>query len=252
MSEGDGRIGALEARLAALAAGVRAELPARAKALRTAIEALEGGDEEARTTVGRLAHMIRGTAGSHGMHALTEPAARVESASRAAPVPELAHLTRALADAIETTAAATVPAPVEARPVAPPSAGLVKPLAGRAVLAIDDDPATRRLLGMTLSNLGGASTSIEESPTAFFAALEARTFDVIVVDAMMPEMNGRAILERIAGSPLARPSARYFVLSAAEQSELRWELPKTLAVTWLRKPFRPRDLLDAIQSALAG
>jgi CheY-like chemotaxis protein len=105
---------------------------------------------------------------------------------------------------------------------------------------------------MTLANLGGARTAIENEAEAFFAALARERYDVVIVDAMMPETNGLACLERIAGSPLAHPDVVYFVLSAAAPDELGWKIPEGLTVGWLRKPFRPRELLDALRASLGG
>jgi len=252
MSDGGDKLAELEARLAKLADRVRSELPERATALREAAEALSADEATARADVQRLAHMIRGTAGSHGMTRLTEPAAQVETSARSMALGDLVPLVRSLADALDRTARekSIPPPPVMVGPTAP-TAPLQKPLAGRRVLAIDDDAPTRRLLTMTLSNLGGATALVEELPLAFFGALEREHYDVVIVDAMMPDVNGLACLEKIAGSPMARPGACYFVLSAATAEELSWSLPSSLKVGWLRKPFRPRELLDAIQGALA-
>ena len=251
MSEGSDRIAELEARLRTLADRVRRELPERAAALRDALGRLDVDEEAARSAIKRMAHMVRGSAGSHGMTELTEPAACVEVGAHSLARAELGEVVRALADRIEQSAReGSSAAPAPAAPVASAGAGVVKPLAGRRVLAIDDDAPTRRLLTMTLANLGGASTLVEEAPEAFFAALAAAPFDVVIVDAMMPGLNGLACLERVAASSLARPGTRYYVLSAATPEELGWVMPASLDVAWLRKPFRPRDLLDAIRAAL--
>lgn len=253
MSDGMGRLGELEARLAKLAEATRAELPERARALRAAFAALPTDEAHARAELRRLAHMVRGSAGSHGMHEVTEPAARLEAAAAAMPASALAALVSALADRLDETARMR---PSSAEPGTEPPSGttnlpssLVKRLVGRRVLAVDDDASTRRLLSMTLVNLGGADATIVDGERAFFAALEATPYEAVVLDAMMPELSGRECLERIAGSALARPDVRYFVLSAATAEELRWTLPSSLHVAWLRKPFRPRELIDAIAAA---
>lgn len=249
MSEGSERLAALEATLSKLAERVRAELPERARALRAASELLASEDATARSAIQRAAHMVRGTAGSHGMTALTAPAAELELGAATMTTSELASAARALADQLDQTATEKpAPAAEPAKAMPPPTAGLVKPLAGLRVLAIDDDAPTRRLLAMTLVNLGGASGVIAETSSAFFAALDEHAYDVVIVDAMMPDTNGLECLERIASSPLAHPNPQYFVLSAAAPEELGWILPASLPVTWLRKPFRPRELLDAISA----
>lgn len=254
MTEQDDPLLALQARLDRLATEVRTELPARARALREAAAELEVDEPKSRATLQRLAHMVRGSAGSHGMHALTDPAAQVETEARSLDRAALRLLVMSLADRLDEEARSAPPPPPKSIPpsAAPPTRSVIaKPLEGRRAIALDDDASTRRLVSMTLSNLGGAATRVEESPDAFFAALGTERFDVVVVDAMMPALSGKDCLERIAGSPLHHEGARYFVLSAATPEELGWTLPSTLRITWLRKPFRPRELLDAIRAALA-
>jgi CheY-like chemotaxis protein len=253
MSGGGGKLAELEARIGALAARLRAELPERARALRDGVAGLSADEVAARHAIERTAHMVRGTAGSHGMPELTEPATRVEQGARTMPQIDLAREAAALADRIDATAR-TAPARAAPLPATAPADGgtVARPLASVRVLAIDDDVPTRRLLAMTLVNLGGASATIVETASAFFEALDAHPTDVVIVDAMMPEMNGLECLERIVERGLADRARCYFVLSAAAPDELRWELPGTLRTSWLRKPFRPRELLDAIRSELAS
>lgn len=257
MADEDGAFGGLEARLRALAERVRAGLPERARELRGAVSALRSGEGEARAALRRHAHKLRGTAGSHGFSELTEPAAAVETAAEGAEVEALATLALRLADAVDRTAGAgtagagIVPsAPVAPAPVVATAASQATPLEGLRMLAIDDDAATRKLLTLTLANLGKAHAVVEDSATRFLDRLAAEAFDVVIVDAMMPEVNGLELLTRIAGSPAHRERAHYFVLSAATAAELGWTLPPSLTVGWLRKPFRPRELLDALAQHL--
>lgn len=253
MSDGTAKLEELEARLAKLAERVRAELPERSRALREALARWDEDEQDARRTIQRLAHMVRGTGGSHGMPELTAPATEVETSASSSSRDVLARSIGVLVDAIDRSAASR-PTVVRAAPApsAPSTGTIAKPLVGKRVIAIDDDAPTRRLLAMTLANLGGATARVEETPGAFFAALESEPYDAVIVDAMMPEVNGLACLERIASSSFAREGTRYFVLSAATAEELHWELPRAMPIGWLRKPFRPAELLAAISSALAG
>lgn len=250
--DGIARLAALEAKLAGLAGRVRQELPERAKELRDALEGLPRDEAAARATITRLAHKLRGTVGSHGIEGLTEPAAAVETGAKTWDVSTLERAVRALADRVEAARSdgtAPASAPVQ-RPA--PSAPIARPLDGRSAIAIDDDEPTRRLLSMTLVNLGGARASVEQGADAFFAALAQGSHDFVIVDAMMPEMNGLDCLRRIVEAGLARAETTYIVLSAATRDELAWELPPGLRVVWMRKPFRPRELLDALVRARSG
>jgi CheY-like chemotaxis protein len=236
---------AFEARLAVLAEKVRAGFPERARELRCAVDALGGDEPVARDDVRRHAHKVRGTAGSHGFAELTELASIVEGMALREPREIVAREARLLADALDRVGARAE------RPVrAPDPISEVQPkaatLAGLRIAAVDDDASTRKLLALTLVNVGRAEALVEERAGTLLERLEREHFDVVIVDAMMPEMNGLACLQRIVERALDRAGTRYFVLSAATSAELAWTLPEALRVGWLRKPFRPRELVDAI------
>jgi len=137
--------------------------------------------------------------------------------------------------AIAITTGASSPTPI--------SGVYRKPLADMRALAIDDDEPTRRLLAMTLVNLGGAVARVESDAARFFERLGVEHVDLVIVDAMMPGLDGRQCLARVASLPLAHETTRYFLLSAASAEELRWTLPEVLRVRWLSKPFKPTELL---------
>ena len=53
-------------------------------------------------------------------------------------------------------------------------------------------------------------------------------------------------IEAAVARGLASRVSRFVVLSAATAEELGWVLPPGLRVGWLRKPFRPKELLTAL------
>jgi CheY-like chemotaxis protein/HPt (histidine-containing phosphotransfer) domain-containing protein len=114
------------------------------------------------------------------------------------------------------------------------------------VLAMDDEPMTRRLLTLTLRDVGGYDAVVVDSALEALAELARREFDVVISDAMMPDMSGKdfCIAARQRGGAAA--SLPIIILSAASEEELGWlrELPG--AVTWLRKPFSPRGLVNDV------
>ncbi|MDQ3034579.1 MAG: Hpt domain-containing protein, partial [Myxococcota bacterium] len=68
----------LEARLSVLRKQMEDGFPRRAAELRAAVDRLAGGEVGARAEIRRLAHKLRGTAGSYGHTALGEQAGDVE------------------------------------------------------------------------------------------------------------------------------------------------------------------------------
>jgi CheY-like chemotaxis protein len=249
--DGRAKLAELETRLARLAANMRSTLPDRARELRDAARELATDESGARAAIGRLAHRLRGSAASFGVPSLTEPAAELEAGAKELAAPELARATAALAALVERAAEAPpteAPFAITTGAESPtPISGVHrKPLAHLRVLAIDDDEQTRRLLGMTLVNLGGAEAWVESAASRFLERIETERFDIVIVDAMMPEVDGRACLERIAAMAIPHARTRFYLFSASSPRELGWSLPDVLDVRWLGKPFRPAELLRAL------
>ncbi|UJR82656.1 Hypothetical protein I5071_47210 [Sandaracinus amylolyticus] len=222
-------------------------LPARAAELRAAADRLASGDSRACEDIRRAAHRLRGTAGSHGHDALSTEAGEVELlAAREDDAARIVARTLALVASIRRIANESRPAQPAAPPIAAPT---TRPLAGRKVLALDDDAPTRRLLELTLVTMGGAEARVIEDPDAALVLLDHQAFDVIIVDAMMPALTG---LELVAAARHRVHGADgvFAFLSAATPDELGWTVP--LGARWLRKPFRPRELLEALVTIVGG
>lgn len=236
---GGGKLGELEMRLAALKARMEAGLPARAAELRSWITRLE--EPEAPSSIERIAHKLRGIAGTHGHATLGAQAELVERLANEGSS-ELRREAEELARRID--AAATGGSAPRAARVA--TAPVVKRLTGLRIAALDDDDATRRLLALTLTSVGGADGHVVSSVTEL-EVLADGGLDLVIVDAMMPDTNGLEVMGRLR----ARGAAlRFAVLSAATAEELGWTGSDVEAAAWLRKPFRPLELVDAIATIL--
>lgn len=236
------KLSELEARLAALHAKTEAGFADRAKALREAAERLDGGDEAASAEIKRLAHKLRGVAGSAGHEALGERAGRLESAiAGGASTLVVVEGARRLAKAAEEATSA----PKQAAPDAAAKKEKKRDALGWRVVALDDESSTRRLLEITLKTAGGCDASVLEDPGEAMATIEAAPTHLVIVDAMMPDMDGltfyRGVRERCGEIPVV-------ILSAASPEELGWDLPEDRRLRWMRKPFRPATLIADLRA----
>jgi CheY-like chemotaxis protein len=257
MEDESDRLAAFEARLATLKHKMESGLVDRARTLREMASRLEAGDESARKQIKTESHKLRGVAGSYGHHDLTEAAARLEQRASISPPTTVGQMARELADLAETKGRHSKP-PVEgARSGAtrissnPPRQSGATRKSGTnplRVLAMDDDPVTQRLLLLTLQQVGGFNATIVQSASEALALLERHTYDVVLSDAMMPDMNGRdfrrAARERGARMPIV-------ILSAASPDELGWSREPEGEGAWLRKPFKPTQLVQDILRIVA-
>lgn len=239
------KLSELEDRLRSVRDRIRAGFPQRAGELRDAAGRLENGDEDARDQIRRFAHRLRGIAGSADQAALGERAGRLEEAAKNEAISALAILegARRLAHRIDKA----IRPPGSPMTAPPPKREVVKPTAlGWRVVALDDSSDTRRLLEITLRTAGGCDAHVFAEPGEAMRAVVAETPDLVIVDAMMPEMDGltfyRGVRER------AGANVPVVILSAASPEELGWTLPVDERLRWMRKPFRPASLLGELRA----
>lgn len=236
------KLAELEARLAAVRRETVEGLAHRARALREAADRLEG-DRDARHEIRRLAHRVRGVAGSAGHPELSERAARLEEASGVVSDLALAEGARRLADALERAGAIAAPAPAVVRePSEAPALGL-------RVVALDDDATTRRLLEITLVTIGGCDAAVLSDASDAMERVRAGGVELVIADAMMPEVSGLELYRAVRRE--AGPELPVVILSAASPGELGWALPDDPRLTWLRKPFRPAALVEELSAFVA-
>lgn len=265
-TEGASPFDLLEARLAGLKAKMIRGLPERVRELEGALAQLRGGEPSARDVLKRYAHKLRGVVGTYGFDDLTQLAAQGESAAREGSDEALKTAIEALIlgihqaipkDAVAASSALAEPSPpiATAKPAPEPTREAapkpVGPLEGLRVLAADDDDATRRLLEITLRQVAKCEAHLFDRGHGLLAALESQAeVDLVIVDAMMPEMNGLEFLQGVAARGLGQKARLFVVLSAATAEELGWQLPTGLALGWLRKPFRPRELVASLEGLI--
>lgn len=113
------------------------------------------------------------------------------------------------------------------------------------ILVVDDDDRLRELLRKFLSE-NGFMVSAANSAADARAKLGGLTFDLIILDLMMPGESG---LE-FAGDLRTRSTVPILMLTAMGEPEDRIAGFETGADDYLSKPFEPRELLLRIRSIL--
>lgn len=111
-------------------------------------------------------------------------------------------------------------------------------------LVVDDDPALRGLFTTLLTRRGFEVDCAPDGRLAF-DQLERHTYSVILVDLMMPDVNGFELLARMhRESPMLLP--RVIVMTGASQRAIQ-NLDTTDIWGLIRKPF---DIDDLVTSAV--
>jgi two-component system, chemotaxis family, chemotaxis protein CheY len=121
-----------------------------------------------------------------------------------------------------------------------------------SVLVVDDSATMRRILKRALGLSGLPIAEIHEAENGREALdlVGCKAVDLALLDLNMPVMGGIEALEhlRAGGDTLELP----VVVVSTEGSEPRIERVKQLSAGFVRKPFTPESLLDAIVVALGG
>lgn len=112
-------------------------------------------------------------------------------------------------------------------------------------LLIDDDKRIAELLASYLGQNGVEVTHAADGARGL-AALEAGAFDVVLLDVMMPGMDGLEVCRRIR----ARSNVPVVMLTARGDEADRVVGLELGADDYLAKPFSPRELLARIRAVL--
>lgn len=116
------------------------------------------------------------------------------------------------------------------------------------VLVVDDDPDIRMLIAFALEDSGYSVRQASDGADAL-AALEQRVPDAMVLDVMMPGLDGFGVLKGMRQRNLA-PDTRVVILTCKteERDHLRgWELG---ADEYLTKPFDPEELVLRVRKMI--
>lgn len=126
------------------------------------------------------------------------------------------------------------------------------PAAGprRRILVVDDEENIRKLLSGILSMDGHAVDTARNGVQALERLSGAR-YDLLITDIKMPEMDGQTLYQRLreVDADLARRTV--FITGDTVSPETRVFL-QNVQNPCLSKPFRLRDIREAVERALAG
>jgi two-component system, OmpR family, response regulator len=107
------------------------------------------------------------------------------------------------------------------------------------VLVVEDDDRIARLVARSLQGDGCAVERAATGPEGLAAALSG-DFDLVILDLMLPGMDGTEVLRRLIA---AHPGQRVLVLSAVPEVGTRVACFEAGAVDFLAKPFAVAELI---------
>jgi CheY-like chemotaxis protein len=121
------------------------------------------------------------------------------------------------------------------------------------ILIIDDDETVRRTAKIVLDANGFDAVVVADGKSGI-KEIEERHFDAAVVDLFMPGMDGlqttKVIRKLSPELPIIAASGFMFGGSCPEMPNFQEIAEEAGAISTLYKPFRAKDLLEAIQKAI--
>ncbi len=121
-------------------------------------------------------------------------------------------------------------------------------VANANILIIEDDPSVRVLLEKSLSSRGYRISSVNDG-LAGLTALETSRPDLIIVDIMMPRLDGMTFVKAIKGNDDTKPIPVIF-LTAKNDPKSMIDGINVGAKFYITKPFQLDELVSKVEKAL--
>jgi signal transduction histidine kinase len=117
-----------------------------------------------------------------------------------------------------------------------------------SVLVVDDITRNLQVVGTLLRNAGYAVTPATSGAEAL-KGIRVRVPDLILLDLMMPDMDGLEVCRRLKAEPLTQPIPVIFLTASNEMEHLVKGFAVG-AVDYVTKPFNPPELLARVRTHL--
>jgi two-component system OmpR family response regulator len=111
---------------------------------------------------------------------------------------------------------------------------------------VEDDEDIQRIVRMALERLGKMTVHIVGDPTMAIDAMESFKPDLVMLDWMMPKLDGPALFKQMQARPETQALPVVFITAKASQRDLD-TLMKLGAAATISKPFSPKDLPEQLR-----
>jgi two-component system, OmpR family, response regulator len=112
---------------------------------------------------------------------------------------------------------------------------------------VEDDEDIQRIVRMSLERVGKMTVEVVGDPTMAIEAITSFKPDLVMLDWMMPKMDGPTLFRQMKLRPETKALPVVFITAKAAPRDLE-ELMAMGAVGTISKPFSPKDLPDQLRS----
>jgi len=118
------------------------------------------------------------------------------------------------------------------------------------VLVVDDSLTQRQIISDLLRDYG-MTVAIARDGEEALDRVSKYAFDLVVLDIVMPKMNGYEVCRRIKSDPKTKNVPVVMCSSKGEEFDRFWGM-KQGADAYIAKPFNPSEFISTIKQLLRG
>ena len=115
---------------------------------------------------------------------------------------------------------------------------------------VEDDEDIQRIVRMSLERVGKMTVEVVSDPTQALQAFAEFRPDLVMLDWMMPVLDGPALFRQMKLRPETSSLPVVFITARASERDLA-ELQALGAAGTISKPFSPRDLPEQLRAIWA-
>jgi twitching motility two-component system response regulator PilH len=118
------------------------------------------------------------------------------------------------------------------------------------VLVVEDSPAQQKMITDLLLS-SGMSVTVAADGVEALEQMQGQRPDLVVLDIVMPRMNGYEVCRRIKADPKTQDVPVVMCSSKGEEFDRYWGM-KQGADAYIAKPFQPTELVGTVKQLLRG
>ena len=122
-------------------------------------------------------------------------------------------------------------------------------MSGRRILVVDDENDIREVASLSLESVGGWDVRQASSGAEALAAAREERFDAVLLDVMMPELDGPSTFAAMRAAGVLDGIPVIFLTAKVQPADRRM-LEATGAAGIIAKPFDPMQLPSQIAAVL--
>ncbi|MEM8603768.1 MAG: response regulator [Cyanobacteria bacterium P01_H01_bin.121] len=118
------------------------------------------------------------------------------------------------------------------------------------VLVVEDSPAQRQMITDLLKG-SGLDVAVATNGEEALERIQARRPDLVVLDIVMPRMNGYEVCRKLKSDPTTQDVPVVMCSTKGEEFDRYWGMRQG-ADAYIAKPFQPTELIGTVKQLLRG